>query len=216
MPTERPSMTTSEEMKGYATFADWPTVTDEDYERAFLLGRRTNTWILTHFDLSAADLPAFLSDPKHPLHIGGYIRMDSRWGRAEVDGTLGLFVPTGNPALRRLEYRFTFDGGDDGPLTFIGFKEVSENLLTTVITDQLVLYFRLFRGDVGWDAADSTPALAAGILQLHLWDFVRLNIFGLRVHGPSPARYQWGARWLQFFLGANIRFTRLKATGRNN
>jgi cholesterol oxidase len=214
MPTERPSLTTREAMKGYFTFGEWPTVTDEDYQRAFLHGRRTNTWILTEFELSTDDLPAFLADPNHPMHIGGSIRADTLWGRAEVDGTLGLFMPTENPALRRLEYLFTFDGGDEGRLTLAGFKEVTESLLSTVLLDQQILYCRVFRGEIGWDAVDTTPAYGVGIMNLHFWDFIKLNIFGLRFHGPH--RLQWGARWLRFFLGANIRFTKLKATGRRN
>jgi cholesterol oxidase len=214
VPPERPSLRTKEAMKGYVTLGDWPTVADEDYQRAFLQGRRTNTWILTEFELGTDDLPSFLADPKHPMRIGGTISADSLWGRTEVNGTLGLFVPTENPALRRLEYLFTFDGGNEGRLTFAGFKEVTENLLTNVLLDQQVLYVRIFRGEIGWDAVDSTPAFAVGILNLHFWDFIRLNIFGLRFYGPK--RLWWGARWLRFFLGANLRFTGLKATGRRH
>ena len=214
MSTERPSLTTHEAMKGYFTVGEWPTVTDEDYERSFVQGRRSNNWVLTQLELAADDVQEFLSNPKHPMKIGGYIRADSLWGRSPVSGTLGLFVPTDNPALRRLEYLFSFDAGDEGRMTFVGFKEVTESLLTTVLIDQQVLYFRIFRGEIGWDEADTASVYAVGIVNLHFWDFVRLNIFGLRLYGPN--RLQWGARWLRFFLGTNLRFTLLKATGRKN
>ena len=77
MPTARPSLTAFEDMKGYLTVGDWPSVNDEDYQRAFVEGRRNDTWVLTNLDLSADDLAAMLADPKHPLRIRGYIQADS-------------------------------------------------------------------------------------------------------------------------------------------
>ena len=212
--SSRPSLTANEDMKGYMTVGDLPAVTVEDYEQAFVDGRRTNTWLVTHLDLRTDDLPSMLADPKHPLHVTGYIRADSLWGRADIEGVLGIFVPTDNPALKRLEYRFSFDAGDEGRMTFIGYKELSDNLLTTVLQDQQVLYFRIVRGDVDWDSVEGAPVYAVGIVTLYIWDFLRLNVLQLRTHGPRRAA--WMLRWLQFFLGTNIRFMRLKATGRRN
>jgi hypothetical protein len=212
MPTARPSLTAFEDMKGYLTVGEWSAVTDEDYRRAFVEGRRNDTWVLTHLDLATDDLGRMLEDPRHPLRIDGYIQADSLWGRASISGELGLFVPTDNPALKRLEYRFSFDAEGEGRLTFVGFKELSDDLLTSVLKDQQVLYFRIVRGDVEWNAVDTAPVYAVGIVNLYLWDFMRLNVLGLRVHGPD--RLAWTARWLKFFLGTNLRFMWLKAAGR--
>lgn len=210
----RPSLTANEDMKGYMTVGDVPAVTVEDYQQAFVDGRRDNTWVVTHLDLRTDDLPSMLADPEHPLEIAGYIRADSLWGRADISGVLGIFVPTDNPALKRLAYRFSFDAGEEGRLTFIGYKELSDDLLTSVLQDQQVLYFRIVRGEVGWDAVDTAPVYAVGIVNLYLWDFLRLNVLGLRVRGPR--KHAWLLRWLMFFLGTNVRFMRLKATGRRN
>jgi cholesterol oxidase len=208
----RPSLTANEDMKGYMTVGDLPTATREDYENAFVEGRRSNTWVLTHLNLRTDDLPALLADPKHPIGITGTIRADSLWGRADISGVLGLFVPTDNPALKRLEYHFTFDTAEEGRLTFAGYKELSDDLLTSVLQDQQVLYFRIVRGEVAWDAVGGAPVYAVGIVNLYLWDFLRRNVLQLRVHGPN--RPLWLLRWLRFFLGTNVRFILLKLAGR--
>jgi cholesterol oxidase len=210
----RTSVTTLEEMKGYFTVGPWDTVTDEHYQRALRQGRRDNTFVLMHLELTADDIEAHLADPTHQMRIGGWIRADSLWGRSSVTGTFGLFVPTANPALRRMEYRFTFDGKDAGALTLIGFKEVSEYLYTSVMEDSQTLYCRIYQGSVSWDDADTTPVWAVGILNLHWSDFVRYDIFGLRFRGPD--RLKWGLRFLRFFLGSNYRLQRLKRTGRRD
>ena len=211
---DRPSLRTLEEMKGYFTVGELETVTDQDYQRALRQGRRENTYVVMHLELTAEDLEAHLADPTHPMRIDGWIRSDKLWGRSNVSGLFGLFVPTINPALRRMEYRFTFDGGEAGPLTLIGFKEVSEYLYTTVMEDSQTLYCRIYQGDVRWEDADTTPVWAVGILNLHWSDFVKYDIFGLRFRGPD--RLRWGWRFLKFFLGTNYRYQRLKRTGRRD
>ena len=90
----RPSLTTVEEMKGYLSLGEWDTVTDEDYQRALHHGRRTNTFVRTHLNLTAEDLELHLSDPKHPMRIEGWIDAPSLWGYAEIrSGRFGMFVP---------------------------------------------------------------------------------------------------------------------------
>jgi cholesterol oxidase len=211
----RPSVTSFEQMKGYFTVGDWKTVTDEDYERALRNGRRTNTYVSTRLRLTADDLERHLADPKHPMRIEGWIRADSLWGRAEItEGQVNVFVPTENPALDRMEYRFHFDGGDVGPLTLLGFKEVSESLTSTVLRDTQILYTRLFRGTIGWEDADTADVYAVGILNLYWRDFIRFNVLNLRVQGPN--RLKWGWRFLKFFVGSNVRFQLMKGTGRRD
>jgi cholesterol oxidase len=211
----RPSLTTVEEMKGYLTVGEWDTVTDEDYHRSLLHGRRTNTFVRTHLTLTAEDLELHLSDPKHPMRIEGWIDAPSLWGYAEItSGRFGMFVPTVNPALRRIEYCFHFDGGGEGPLTLIGFKELTEYLFTNSLQDQQQLYTRIFRGTIDWEDVDTAPVYAVGIVNLHTWDFLRYNLVGLRFHGPE--RLKWGWRWVKFFTAMNIRLQLLKSTGRSD
>ena len=208
----RPQMRTLEEMKGYFVVGEKDQVTDEDYRRALKQGRRDNTYVLMHLELTAEDLETHLADPMHPMRISGWIRCDSLWGKSDVSGVFGLWVPTKNPALKRMEYCFEFDGGAAGRLTLIGFKEVSEYLYTNVMEDSQTLYCRIYKGSVGWKEADTTPVYAVGILNLHWRDFVKYDIFGLRFRGPG--RIKWGYRFLRFFLGTNWRFQRLKKSGR--
>jgi len=206
------SVTTLEEMKGYFVVGAWDQVTDEDYVRAEKHGRRDNTHVVMHLRLTADDIKAHLADPMHPMRIEGWIRADSLWGKSDVHGIFGLWAPTKNPALKRMEYRFEFDGGAAGPLTLIGFKEVSEYLYTNVMEDSQTLFCRIYRGSVGWAEADTTPVYAVGILHLHWRDFVKYDIFGLRFRGPGAMI--WGLRFLRFFLGTNWKFQRLKKSGR--
>lgn len=211
----RPSVTTLEEMKGYFVVGDRDRVADEDYPRAEKFGRRDNTYVVMHLRLTADDLKIHLSDPYHPMRIDGWIRCDSLWGRADIaGGRFGLFVATKNPALSRMEYRFEFDGGAAGPLTLIGFKEITDNLYSDVLKDAQTLYCRIYRGSVDWPQADTTPVYAVGILHLHWRDFVKYDVFGLRFGGPGAIR--WGLKFLRFFLGTNWHFQRLKKTGRRD
>jgi cholesterol oxidase len=212
---ERPSLTTLEEMKGYLTVGEWDTVTDEDYHLALLEGRRTNTYVRTDLRLTAEDLELHLADPKHPMRIEGTIEAPSLWGRTEItSGRFGLFVPTVNPALLRIEYCFHFDGGAEGPLTLIGFKELTDDLTSTVLEDQQILYTRIFRGTIGWEEVDTASVYAIGIVNLHTWDFLKFNLVNLRFRGPE--RLRWGWRWVRFFVGMNIRLQRLKTAGRSD
>jgi hypothetical protein len=207
------SVTTLEEMKGYFVVGDRDHVTDEDYVRAERQGRRDNTHVVMHLRLTADDIKAHLEDPMHPMRIEGWIRADTVWGKGNITrGTFGLWSPTKNPALKRMEYCFEFDGGKEGPLTLIGFKEVSEYLYTNVMEDSQTLFCRIYRGSVGWAEADTAPVYAVGILHLHWRDFVKYDIFGLRFGGRGAI--VWGLRFLRFFLGTNWKFQRLKKTGR--
>lgn len=208
------SVTTLEEMKGYFVVGDQDQVTDEDYIRAEKHGRRNNTYVVMHLRLTADDIKAHLADPMHPMRIEGWIRADSLWGKSDVSGIFNLWAPTRNPALKRMEYRFEFDGGAAGPLTLIGFKEVSEYLYTNVMEDSQTLFCRIYRGSVGWPEADTTPVYAIGILHLHWRDFVKFDIFGLRFGGRGAIL--GGLRFLRFFLGTNLKFQRLKKTGRRD
>ena len=211
----RPSVSALEEMKGYFTVGDWNAVRDEDYARALRDGRRTNTYVRMHLKLTAEDLERTLYDAKHPMRIDGWIEAPSLWGRAEItSGRFGLFVPTENPALKRMEYRFHFDGGEAGPLTLIGFKEVSEYLYTSVMQDSQTLNCRIFRGSVDWDDADTASIYAVGVLNLHWWDFIKYDVFGMRFGGPD--RLRWGWRFVKFFVGSNSRFQWMKITGRRD
>jgi len=208
------SVTTLEEMKGYFVVGDRDRVTDEEYIRAEKFGRRDNTFVVMHLRLTADDVKAHLADPYHPMRIEGWIQADSLWGRSEVAGRFGLFVPTENPALKRMEYRFQFDGGAAGPLTLIGFKEITDNLYSNVMQDAQTLYCRIYRGSVDWPEADTTPVYAVGILHLYWSDFVKYDIFGLRFGGRGAIL--GGLKFLRFFLGTNWWFQRVKKTGRRD
>jgi hypothetical protein len=202
---------THEVMMGYLAEGDWPAGIDYPaFQAAYLQGRPANDFVYTDLQLSSDHVGAMVLDPRHPMRIDGTCSA-KWWGNAAiVDGTFEIFVNASpNPYFDNLFYYWQMDGGELGMLTFYGFKNVTDNLFTSVVDEQLLLYTRVYKGAVPRDQVETTRPWLMGQLNLYMGDFIRYNILGMRFNGLG-ALLSFGA----FFLQQNLRFMEVKFWGR--
>ena len=202
---------THEVMMGYLAEGDWPVGIDYPaFQAAYLQGRPANNFVYTDLQLSTTNVLGMVLNPKHPMRIDGTCS-GAWWGDAAiVNGTFQIFVNASpNPYFDNLFYYWQMDGGELGTLTFYGFKDVTDNLFTSVVDEQLLLYTRVFKGAVPRDQVETTKPWLMGQLNLYMGDFIRYNILGMRF-GSVGALLTFGA----FFLQQNLRFMKVKFMGR--
>jgi hypothetical protein len=202
---------THEVMMGYLAEGDWPTGIDYPaFQAAYLQGRPVNNFVYTDLQLSTNRVAAMVLNPKHPMRIDGTCSA-AWWGDAAiVNGTFQIFVNASpNPYFDNLFYYWQMDGGELGTLTFYGFKNVTDDLFTSVVDEQLLLYTRVYKGAVPRDRVETTQPWLMGQLNLYMGDFIRYNILGMRFNSLGAA-LGFGA----FFLQQNLRFMKVKFWGR--
>jgi hypothetical protein len=82
------------------------------------------------------------------------------------DGEFQLFVKNPETGTREMRYRFTFDGPDGEPLTFVGVKWMKPKVRINTWSPSTTLYSRIER-------ADGTTAWC-GILKIGLIETLKL------------------------------------------
>jgi hypothetical protein len=98
------------------------------------------------------DIGAYVRDPEHRAKMSGTFH----WGPVgEVtmrDGEFQLFVKNAATGVREMRYRFTFDGPDGEPLTFVGVKWMKPKMRINTWAPSTTLYSRIERADgsVAW------------------------------------------------------------------
>jgi cholesterol oxidase len=187
------SVSFTEEMKGYLSFGS-----REPAEGA-RLGRAAGDRIMFRLTITAPDVHRFVADPDHAGTAAGWVESDLLGGRLDVTaGSFNLFVEDGGPRRRRMLYRLRFTDGGGNPLTLVGHKEVADDAGQDAWRDTSTLYTRILAGDVDPAGDDTATVVAAGVLTIHVRDFLRqLTTFTAR--GPHPAHGL--EAFGRFFLG---------------
>lgn len=199
------SLNVKEVLKGY--IAPGETDSFAGYRKGLLEGLTAQA-ILT---LSADDLKAFVTQADHKAQCAGVIRSASLGGDLPISaGEFHLFVQEHNPFLRRMIYR-VFITGPQGPLTFSGFKALSDNPSTGIWFDCGWLWTRVYPGHITVEQEATTQPVAAGVLFLFKWDFFRWDFLTLRIRGPHFIGEFFRFAW--FFLGTTIKFWLMKRFG---
>jgi cholesterol oxidase len=193
-----------------------------DYQAGYAAGRRAGNRLSFRLTIAAADVAAFLADPRHQATASGYVDCDPLGGRFPVQqGAFDLFTDAG-PATRHMLYRLYFADATGRPLTLAGYKDVRPGPLTAVWPETSTLYARILNGHVPVDDGGEHAAegmVGSGILRIPPPDFAwQLTTF--RVHGPTlagriDARDSFGQLFLSELwqvFGPVRRLTR-KATG---
>ena len=185
----------TEEMKGFVAFGE------RDFQRGWQRGRESDTPLMFHLTIEAADIDRFVADARHEAKAEGWVRCEALGGRLPVqDGIFNLFVDHTTDEKRML-YRLHFCDGVGHPLTLSGYKVIRNDRGLDLWKDTTTLFVRLFKGHVDAAGEGAAELVAAGILRILIRDFAR-QLTTFRARGPSRgARTGALARFLTLFLG---------------
>lgn len=206
-PTEvhsaRTQLSFTEEMKGFVTLGE------TDYDRGYRSGKEAGSALMVHLTISIDDVDRFVTSPDHDAHdVRGYVACGAFGGERPVEsGTFNLFVDERDPAQKRMLYRLFFRDGTGRPLTLSGFKEIKDDPGFDLWADTTTLFTRIEEGHVPGGAEPPGPApqpttvVAAGIIAIHFFDFLR-QLTTFRTQGPSLSDRSAGlVRFGRLFLG---------------
>lgn len=154
------------------------------------LRREEMEFVLT---ITAHDIAAFTADPLHPAEATGYVESSVLGGRTPVEtGWFNLFVRPGEAPGRRMHYRLWLRDTAGEPVTFVGYKEVSDGPGFDVWEDTTTLFVRLLAGHVPppvllspAETADAgADVIGAGMLEIKVADFAQ-QLTTFRTDGPA-------------------------------
>jgi cholesterol oxidase len=112
-----------------------------------------------------------------------------------------LFVDDGDPTRKRMLYRLHVRDHDGRPLTLTGFKAMSGQTGLKLWPHTTTLFTRILEGHVGPEEDVGATVVGAGIVRIHLTDFLR-QLTTFRTEGESVgARAAALARFGTFFAG---------------
>ncbi len=157
----------TEQMRGFVT------LDETDPERGYAQGRKDGTGLMFHLTIGTQDVDAFVADPAHEATATGWVDCDLLGGRRPVEkGTFNLFVGS-EPGERRMLYRLFLADAAGHPLTLSGFKEVRDDRGFDIWRDTSTLFTTVLAGHVDKDAQAGARVVAAGVITIHIPDFMR-------------------------------------------
>jgi hypothetical protein len=187
----------TEEMKGYVSFGE------EDYERGAREGRKYHERLMVHLTIEVDDLDRLAADAGRAAEARGWVVFEALGGRLPLEkGIFNLLVEEEDPAIQHMLYRLYFRDGVGHPVTFAGFKTLTNRRGLHVWRDTTTLYTRLLRGHV--EAGDDPGAeiVASGILHIRPLGFLRqLATFRAGGRRSPVARPAAIVRFDALFLG---------------
>ena len=158
----------TEEMKGYH-LPGAPA-----YDAGYVGGEAEIHRLMFHLTLSTDDVGAMLRDPLHEMRAEGYVRCKafSQVPMPVEGGTFNLFSPGAARSRTLMRYRLPITTEEGEPMTFLGTKDVGDDLGTDAWPDTTTLFTRLVHGWVGFDAP-ADQEYSRGILHLNAVMFAR-------------------------------------------
>jgi predicted patatin/cPLA2 family phospholipase len=190
------SLSFTEEMKGYLSDGSG------DPEKGAALGKAAGTEARLHLTLDVGDLDRFITEPAHEAVATGWLEFGAFGGRVPLSGTFNMFVDDGDPHRKHMTYRLFFGAGGAHDRTLIGIKRIDDRKGGDVWSDTTTLYARIVEGHCGANDDAGATDVAAGILRVHVTDFLE-ELGTFRVQGPTLAkRTEALARFGAFFLGS--------------
>jgi predicted acylesterase/phospholipase RssA len=186
----------TEEMKGFVAAG----ATDPALGRA--AAEERDQRLMVHLTITLDGVRRFITDPARQGTAEGWIEWSAWSGRRPVEsGTFDLFVDEDDPTVKWMRYRlFASDPGGQ-PITVSGVKHVRDDPGFDLWADTSTLFTRIFRGHVDLAGEDGAEVLGAGIINVHLADFVH-QLTTFEVEAASNAeRAEILARFGSFFMG---------------
>ncbi len=195
-PGETATLQFSEVMKGYVS------MNETDYDAGFRKGSAADTPLTVRLTIRTEDAGRFITDPHHEAPVTGTVDYAPCGGERRIEkGVFNLLVDTQDPERKLMTYRLQFTDAAGLPTTIVGFKDVRPGAGHDPWTTTTTLFTRLLRGDVGLEAEDIAPIIAAGIIRIHMLDFLA-ELTTFRVTAPTVAgRLEALTRFGALFFG---------------
>jgi predicted acylesterase/phospholipase RssA len=176
-----PSLRFTEEMKGFFSLGE------SDWDLGYREGKRAESRLSVHLTIAADGVNRFVLDPQHEATVSGYIDCPTLGGRLQVEsGAFNLFTDQGDPRDKRMLYRLFFRDGDGRDLTLAGHKEVRDDPGHDLYADTTVLMTKILVGHVPPEGQDGAEVVGAGIIRIHLLDFLH-QLTTFRTEGGTAA-----------------------------
>jgi predicted acylesterase/phospholipase RssA len=187
----------TEEMKGFVT------VGEPNYDRGFRQGREHGTSLMFHLDIKIDGVNRFIANPNHEAAAEGYVQCDALGGRLPVEkGVFNLFIHADDPTRKKMLYRLFLKNSKGEKFTLSGYKDIQDDPGLDAWQDTTTLFTTIYRGHVAAEAEATAQVVAAGIIHIHLLDFLR-QLTTFKVEGPTLAdRAAAMTRFGQLFLGS--------------
>ncbi len=186
----------TEEMKGFVAAGQ------TGFERGRAAAEASDERLMVHLTITLDGVRQFVADPDREGTAEGWIEWAHWPGRHKVErGTFNLFVDQGDPTAKWMRYRLFARDPDGQPVTVSGFKHVRDDPGFDLWSDTSTLFTRVYRGHVSLDQEDAAEILGAGVISVHLDDFMR-QLTTFQVEAASRAeRAEVLLRFGRFFMG---------------
>jgi predicted acylesterase/phospholipase RssA len=186
----------SEELKGFLVEGE------QDPQRATVAPEPARQPARFHVTITIQGVHEFVTTPAAEATVAGWVDVPWLGGRREIrSGAFNLFVDQEDPTSKRMLYRLFFESAQGCPATLSGYKTIVDHPGHDVWHDTTTLYTRIFDGHVTQREESGAVVLGAGILTIHLVDFLRqLSTFRAEAPdelGKASALSHFGT----FFLG---------------
>lgn len=193
---DRISLSFSEVMKGFIAPGE------TDYDRGFRKGQSDGTEAVVRLDVKTEDIDRFVTLPEHEASTSGSVICAAYGGeRPVLLGVFNLLVDAENADRKAMYYRLFFTDQNDAPLTMLCYKDVHADASSDVWTDTTTAFTRVLRGHVGAEGEGNAEILAAGIIRIHMPDFLH-QLTTFRLEGSNfSGRVAALARFGKLFLG---------------
>jgi hypothetical protein len=178
----------------------------DDWNEGWIAGREVGSRCSIHLDVRIDDIDEFVADPEHVATCGGWVACDGLGGRLAIEhGWFNLLSDAGGPRHRHMDYRLHVRDAAGRPVTFVGFKDVHDDVFHDPWADTSTLFSRLYAGHLGEGEDPADARLATGIVRIDRIGFGRL-LGSIRAHGAGPlGRLAAKARWGALFTGGLLR-----------
>jgi cholesterol oxidase len=190
------SLQFTEEMKGYVAPGQI------EFEPGRAAAEAAGQRLMVHLTITLDGVRRFIADPDREGTAEGWIEWATWPGRIAVDeGTFNLFTAAGDPTVKWMRYRLYARDPADTPVTVSGFKRVRDDPGMDVWSDTSTLYTRIFQGHVTLDQEGGAEVLGAGVINVHLLDFLhQLTTFDVEA-ASEVERLAILAEFGRFFMG---------------
>ena len=192
----RYSLSFREVMKGFVSLGE------TDYDRGLRKGQADGTDLSLQLEIKTEDVDRFVTTPQHEASANGTIMCAAFGGeRPVLQGVFNLLIDSEQSDRKIMYYRLFFTDGNNNPLTLLAFKDVHDDPGFDVWTDTTTAFTRIVRGHIDMAHEATAEVLAAGIIRIHMLDFLH-QLTTFRVEGPTlTGRAVALARFGKLFMG---------------
>jgi len=187
----------TEDMKGFITFGE------TDFDKGFRIGRELGTSCMFQLTINIDGVNRFVTRPEHDTDdVAGFIECDQLGGKLTIEkGWFNLFEDDRDPSVKYMFYRLFFQDSAGHDLTLSGRKVIKDDPGFDLWHDTTTLFTRILKGHVSDKEEVQAECVAAGILTIHVLDFLR-QLTTFRTEGPTlQDRNSARARFARLFLG---------------